>query len=561
MSETLYKFSIERYNVVINQPYNEIPTPKKNRGFYTVDRIYDDSVDDLLRCQFTIESKEETEEAFIKHFGNPLATVEVNRNTMVIERTGPKISIKYYSYLKYRRAGFKYFKRKKSMKYLTYNTDTNCFFKGQTIGHEGSKKNTSSVKKNFFLESPIRLFLSAIPDFEILLSKDSYVVKHAVSTGGIFIKDFFIETFLKLIPGFRFSHLHSKDHDMYKLYLINKGVKYPNNWFAFKNVVPMPRKHIWKRNGFKLIDTVMDVNKLNGDKMKNILHKITIFNPKVIKYYDDFFGKDFMRQQDVEDCALLYNFNIYEHHSVPNLELCQFSPKEKKNIYKLLVSSLREGEGQRILSSFYDHTRFYNKIKGFEPIKWKSSNMDEYQSEHMVWSNKYSYYTDGIYERIYDQSLIECIHQPIVDEVENTYIPVILCTTSDYNQESAHQQNCVRTYIQRPSSFIVSLRTNDEKDRATIEYRMSKEDDKIRFIRVQTLGRFNQTLSKEWSDAIQILDHRINGYLVNVKNLTFKLNTLIANSVRKTEVCTVDKKTGQYIWDGREDEMLINFYL
>lgn len=550
--ETLYKFSIERYNVVVNQPYNEIPRAKNK--YHIVFPVYEDSVDELLRSQFTPEIREETEDAFIKHYGNPLASVEVSRYTMVIERTGLKISIKFYSYLKYRRAGFKYFKRKKSMRYLTYNTETKCFFRGQSTGFEGSKKVASTVKKNFFLESPIRLFLSTIPDFEILLSKDSYVVKNSVLTGGLFVKDFFIQSFLKLIPGFTFSHLHSMDHDLYKLYLINKGIKYPNNWFAFKNVVPMPRQHIWKRNGFKLVDTIMDINKLNGDKMRNILHKITNYNPKVITYHDNFFGKDFMRQQSVEDCVLLYDFNLYDHHSVPNLNSCNFSPKEKKNIYKVLVSSLKEGEGQRLLNSFYDHTRFYNKIKGFEPIKWKSTNMEEFHDEHMTWSNKYSYYTDGIYEREYEQSLIDCIQEPIVDENNKVYIPVVLKTTSDYNGESAHQQNCVRSYIQRASSFIISLRTDEGKNRATIEYRMSKWENKNPvFQRVQTLGRFNQSLSHDWDNSIHMLDMRIDEFLKSKKSLSFKLKTMIADQVRKVENAEVDEKTGFYDWKGRQE--------
>jgi hypothetical protein len=557
--ETLYKFSIERYHVVVYQPYNEIPQSEKN-NYHSMFKVYEDSVDELLRSQFTPESRHETEDAFIKHYGNPIATVEVYRSTMVIERTGPKISVKFYSYIKYRRAGFKYFKRKKSMRYLTYNTETKCFFRGQSTGFEGSKRVASTVKKNFFLESPIRLFLNAIPDFEILLSKDSYVVKHSVSTGGLFVKDFFIQTFLKLIPGFTFSHLHSMDHDLYKLYLINKGIKYPNNWFAFKNVVPIPRKHIWKRNGFKLVDTIMDINKLNGDKMRNILHKITNYNPKVITYYDDFFGKDFMRQQSVEDCVLLYDFNLYDHHSVPNLKFSNFSPKEKKNIYKVLVSSLKEGEGQRLLNSFYDHTRFYNKIKGFEPIKWKSTNMEEFHDEHMAWSNKYSYYTDGIYEREYDQSLIDCIQVPIVDFYGKVFNPVVLTTTSDYNGESAHQQNCVRSYIQRASSFIISLRTDDGKNRATIEYRMSKLENKYPvFQRVQTLGRFNQSLSKDWDNAISILDMRINDYFRSTKSLSFSLKTMIANQVRKVEDAKVDEKSGQYIWEGRDNSTEFQF--
>ena len=77
--------------------------------------------------------------------------------------------------------------------------------------------------------------------------------------------------------------------------------------------------------------------------------------------------------------------------------------------------------------------------------------------------------------------------------------------------ESLIQSNCVRTYINRAPSLIISLRKNtiDSNNRATIEFRINIINDKIILRRVQTLGRFNSKLGNDWDDAIRLLDIKI----------------------------------------------------
>jgi hypothetical protein len=84
--------------------------------------------------------------------------------------------------------------------------------------------------------------------------------------------------------------------------------------------------------------------------------------------------------------------------------------------------------------------------------------------------------------------------------------------------ESHLQSNCVKGYINRPGSFIVSLRNGsvDSKERATIEYQIKFENEKIRLKRVQTLGRFNNHLDESWNRPLVLMDIRIEK-LVNEK--------------------------------------------
>ena len=90
---------------------------------------------------------------------------------------------------------------------------------------------------------------------------------------------------------------------------------------------------------------------------------------------------------------------------------------------------------------------------------------------------------------------------------DDTYFPILLKTTEDYQGESANQHNCVRTYSEKAHCFIVSLRKGgkDGTDRATIEYTYTNNGLK----RVQTLGKYNRMLTDEWVEVVDDLDKRL----------------------------------------------------
>ena len=155
--------------------------------------------------------------------------------------------------------------------------------------------------------------------------------------------------------------------------------------------------------------------------------------------------------------------------------------------------------------TFNDHLNIYYELKRYgENVKWLSGKKDkEFRQEHLDWSDKLQYYKRGYYERIYPQYFYDKISQPI-----DGYYPVILDNTTNYNEESATQSNCVKTYIGRPASFIVSLRkgSTDSEDRATIEYHSIMKDGKMDVLRIQTLGKYNGRLTEDWNGVLLKLD-------------------------------------------------------
>jgi hypothetical protein len=81
--------------------------------------------------------------------------------------------------------------------------------------------------------------------------------------------------------------------------------------------------------------------------------------------------------------------------------------------------------------------------------------------------------------------------------------------------ESFIQSNCVKGYVDRAPSLIISFRegSQDSKVRATIEFTISEEN---KLKRIQTLGRFNKGLDDEWKKPLIMLDLKI-GKLMSAK--------------------------------------------
>jgi hypothetical protein len=160
-----------------------------------------------------------------------------------------------------------------------------------------------------------------------------------------------------------------------------------------------------------------------------------------------------------------------------------------------------------------DHVRMYLELRryGLE-VKWMTdgTDRDTFHNEHLDWTDKLSHYKNGTYNRIYPEILHKLLSKKIGD-----CLPVLLTTSEEYNEESLTQSNCVKGYVSRPASIIISLR--DGNDRATIEYQVSQPLDNLNIKRVQSLGKFNKSLSSDWEEVLLNLD-KIMLYFIKDKN-------------------------------------------
>ena len=101
-----------------------------------------------------------------------------------------------------------------------------------------------------------------------------------------------------------------------------------------------------------------------------------------------------------------------------------------------------------------------------EPKKSSTENM---MNGPTLWIS----YKHGIIERNYPEMMVKEL-QEIIMGPHMDYYPVLLRDSDDYNEESGHQKNCVRTYVERPDCFIISIRegSRNGKERATVEFQI-----------------------------------------------------------------------------------------
>jgi hypothetical protein len=285
-----------------------------------------------------------------------------------------------------------------------------------------------------------------------------------------------------------------------------RDIKYPNNYPTFISLFPLPNKKILKKCKNKLVDSIMMVHKLKGDKIKKVLHISNYINIEFYKKVESFFGEDFIRH--VKDNEIHTVINFKGGYSLPNLEY-ELSKAEVKNIFDIFITTLN---GVNNYHNFIDHVRFYNLIKKYENIKWKSFNISTFNKEHSEWTDKYDHYTKGTYTRFYGEQFTKVTTQVIKIDGED-YYPVLLTSSNEYNMESTAQSNCVKTYIDRASAIIFSVRKGsiDSQERATIEYQIGLGfKDQLVFRRRQSLGRFNYSLDKKWDMVLNKLDENLN---------------------------------------------------
>jgi hypothetical protein len=100
------------------------------------------------------------------------------------------------------------------------------------------------------------------------------------------------------------------------------------------------------------------------------------------------------------------------------------------------------------------------------------------------------------------------MYEMIAQPLDIDFHPTLLNTSSNYNEESSYQSNCVKGYIGKAGCLIISVICGKflVEERATIEYRLSMKDGLVHADRVQSLGKFNQRLEAHWDTVLLKLD-------------------------------------------------------
>ena len=451
-----------------------------------------------------------TEEKFNEHYGNPFSSVNMTRRIMCITTEGDKITFKMFWYFRRRRVASKWFRTNTNCKFITFNHKTNALYTGSLDNYHLKTKCKKRIRRTLFNSDPINTIRMWV--------RDSFTAEDKKTIDVPTIVNQVVSVFVNSIPGTEKYPELLPEQKIYRRYLDFQGIKYPNNWFELIDAYPQPKKKDLVKCGYKYIDALMRVHNLKGDKVKRVLHNVSKFRDAThFTSACEIFGEKFILNQPDEVIGLL--LGVWDLSTLPkdykNWDISKSEGLNFFEIYKLYYRKLIN------YSTITDHVRFYEFLKTLEPVKWKSRTHDEFTQEHYEWSEKYSYYTNGDFTRIYNQRFVDKINEVILTK-DGPYFPEVLITSKRYNNESFFQNNCVKTYVKRVGSVLISIRRGEgeTEERASIEIEVTPLvwPNEMYFMlrRVQTLGKRNERLDSSWDDVLDKLDKRIE-YIVDEK--------------------------------------------
>ena len=510
MKVELFKQNFEKYKCV----FNKTSTPIQNKDFiYPVtDEVFGEVMNISTASKkhplFIVEKVTTDEESYRENYNNPMCTVNKSYVMVVVERTEDKISIKVFRGNRNRQAGNTWFKVSRNVDYITVNKKTGDVYHGYIHDYQKKRKCAKKIRRNFFFAEPINTIKSLIKNS----LSDSDVNTYEIAIRAV-------STFMFEIDerdGFENLDFNKR---LFRFYLNKRQVKYPNNFYVYAQILVGPEiRKILKKNDNKLVESYMIKEGLSGKKLKKALHNCETLNIELYKHARKIFGDDWLNQ-DEDVISKLLNSKAQCQVIPPEFKTV-ISPEELKRVYSMFKRVFIYDDLDSY--TFYDHIRMYTELRlyGEADLRWYSEkSKEEFREEHLDWTEKIQFYKQGNYIRTYPEYFKEVIEKEI-----DGYVPVLLMDSKSYNEESLVQSNCVKTYIGKPGSFIVSLRKGLFGDRATVEYRLTKVGEDIVPLRVQCLGKFNGKLGEEWNDVLFKLDNVI---LSSIKDKRFETVKII----------------------------------
>lgn len=543
MKEVLFKREYVKYETVEHESFSPFPYFRKkikNDSFGVEVEVGDNPT--KKHPLFIHKKTNDTEEEFVAQFADQMCSVHRMYSTVVVERDGDKVAIKLFFGYKHRRPGVVWFKQSKNVQFISVNTKTGDVYVGGIDNYHLKTKARKRIRRNYFFGEPLMTLSSMIRNRVRFHNEEVEITNEAISA------------FINAIdPNEGFGDL-TWNQRLFKFYLTKRGVKFPNNFHVYTTAWFGPEiKKSLKKNGNRMVDAIMDLNKFSGKKIKKALHTCDDLNFRMYEYGRNVFGDDWMNQ---DEDLILKCLNSDILYNPPYEDFLEFvTTEELKRVFKLFKQVIinRTLDG----STFFDHIRFYTDLKLYEPnLKWMASddNRSDFREEHLDWTDKLQSYREGTYYRQYPDYTYKMISEPITSN-DGVYYPVVLNNSSNYNEESAVQSNCVKTYVGKAGSIIVSLRKGgvDSEERATIEYNMTKSlmNENIHINRTQSLGRFNKGLPEIWNEVLLKLDERMLYYIHEKEFDTVKIKKVLKSGL-ELESSSNWGTSGRLAWDKKE---------
>jgi hypothetical protein len=285
-----------------------------------------------------------------------------------------------------------------------------------------------------------------------------------------------------------------------------KKIKVSNNYdYWIKKYYPTEK--FLKKNDRKLIASILDVFEIKSKITIKLMHENGKMDINSLARLCYFFGDNFSKYiGSIESRHFLNTLNesSFSDGGHPKFKFAkefknhgfQINNNEKENIVKILNNLNCEVKGYqrltnqketlinpRFVGDLYDHFNMIKKLRQFIPdLQLKAKNIDDFDKEHIELSKMMKFLKKGyVTEYRFSDKMVEDVESPIKVNINlgndsnptwvtPEYYPHILKREEEYEEEGKFMHHCVASYSDKDKSIIISVRTDDGKDRVTCEF-------------------------------------------------------------------------------------------
>jgi hypothetical protein len=442
-----------------------------------------------------------------KYYNEPFSDILVIILERSIIRRGDKVTIKSNKYTKHRGFNCKYFKTNSFTTSVTFDMVKGDFLIiGTTF--TGKKKSKPIFRKNSF-NHLMNFIKSTDGPFKFLrnhmsknngLYKELYyafddkqfnqalysVFNHIITypTDGALFRDLFYD-------------------EVMRWFINTKKIKTPNE---YKDLILRyyPTEKYLKKNDRKLVASILDVFQIKSKITIKLLHERPNIDLRSLIKLCYLFGDQYQKyigSIGIDRFGVMSTMNDLPSSSLKMMQMMcndyknqdwDINDIEKENLLKVIISEPERGctVNENFIGLVVDHFRMLNRIREYNPnIRMRANNRTKFHTEHMELSKIISQIKKGwVIQYFYPEETIRQIQQPIkvfksikigptlmgtdMDDYI-TITPFVLTREEEYIEEGKFMHHCVASYAETDTSIIISLRTEDEQDRVTCEFKIN----------------------------------------------------------------------------------------
>lgn len=429
-----------------------------------------------------------------KYYGNPFARILIVTTERTVKIVEGKVICRTYKKTRSRDFNSKYFKTNTNIEMISFNLKNGDINVGQST-QRGKGSRTNRFRRNSFGVIENLIGSNQFFTFGNQVNRNASIYDEYKKEMN---NDVFLNTILKEIGQHKDLPIELFDNedrlkirDRFVDFLVeNKKIKIPNNYHKLITTY-YPGEIYLKKNRRKLIQSVLDSYGILSKLTNKILHTNPDIDVKHLVLFCGFFGDEYAKHigsLNPKAYGFFKNINsdtqgaetIKERKKYRKFELEDI---EKENLIKItntLVVSKGENNPLRAVSGIYslfvDHLDMITQIREFDPnFRMRASNYDDFHTEHieltkMIASIKKGWSTEYIYDNRMVRKVEESMNIVGVDLIQKIFIPHILKRDEEYSEEGTYMHHCVAGYANKETSIVISIRTDNDKDRVTCEF-------------------------------------------------------------------------------------------